>query len=175
MSSVLCSVFVGVSLDGFLARRNDGLDWLKPFEAEEHGYAQFFASVDALVIGRRTYDVVRGFDEWPYAGKRCLVLTHRPLESAHGEEPCTLPPADVVAHLDNGGAKRIYVDGGAVIRQFLDADLVDDLTISIVPVVLGDGLPLFAPGGRERALSLVESREYPSGLVRLRYRRARGS
>jgi dihydrofolate reductase len=167
-----CFVFVGMSLDGFLAGPGDDLGWLKPFEGEEHGYAEFFASVDTLVVGRRTYDVVRGFESWPYSGKRCVVLTHRPLKPLHGEEPSSEAPGPLVARLSSEGARTIYVDGGIVIRQFLAADLVDELTVSVVPMVVGNGVPLFAQGGRPHALSLIESRAYPSGLVRLRYRRA---
>ena len=169
MSRARCFVFVGVSLDGFLAGPGDELDWLKPFEGEEHGYAEFFASVDTLVVGRRTYDVVRDFEAWPYAGKRCVVLTHRPIQALHGEEVSAEAPEALIARLSAEGARNIYVDGGIVIRSFLAAGLVDEMTVTVVPMILGSGVPLFTQGGRTRALSLIESRAFPRGLVRLRY------
>src|SRR5574341_1149226 len=82
---VRVSVFVGVSIDGFIAREDGSLDYLKPFEGEDHGYEEFMRSVDALVVGRSTYETVLGFDAWPWEGKRVVVLTHRPIVAGHGE------------------------------------------------------------------------------------------
>jgi dihydrofolate reductase len=162
-------VFVGVSLDGFIARPDGALDWLAPFEGTEHGYRAFFESVDAVVVGRATYDVVLGFDAWPYAGKRVIVLTHRPPAPRHGEAFLAAAPAAVVARLAAEGVRRAYVDGGAVVSQFLAAGLVDDLTITVVPLVLGDGIRLFRAPLPERALHLAGVQAYPSGLAQLRY------
>ncbi len=162
------SVFIAASLDGYIARPDGGLDWLKAVErpGEDYGYAGFAATVDALVIGRRTYDTVLGFDAWPYPGKRVIVMTHRPLVARHGEEPFEGSPAELVRRLE--GVRRVYVDGGDVIRQFLAAGLIDDLTLSIIPVLLGDGVPLF--GGAAHGLRLEGTRSFDSGLVQLRYR-----
>lgn len=164
------SVFIATSLDGYIARPDGGLDWLKAVErpGEDYGYAGFAATVDALVIGRRTYDVVLGFDTWPYPGKRVIVMTHRPLAARHGEEAFAGEPAALVARLAAEGTRRVYVDGGDVIRQFLAAGLIDDLTLSIIPVLLGDGVPLF--GGVEHRLRLDDTRAFESGLVQLVYR-----
>jgi dihydrofolate reductase len=165
------AVFIATSLDGFIARPDGGLDWLKPFESEEHGYGAFSAVVDALVIGRGTYDTVLGFSEWPYAGKRVIVCTTRPARPTHGEELWSGAPRALAERLDRERVRRVYLDGGALIRSFLREDLVDELTLNIVPIILGAGLPLFASGLPELRLRLVEARSFPSGLVQLRYSR----
>jgi dihydrofolate reductase len=170
-----CSVFIATSVDGFIARGDGGLDWLSGFqeEGQDYGYARFAASVDAVVLGRATYDVVLGFGAWPYAGKRVAVMTHRPLEGRHGEEVFAGGAGELAAKLAAEGARRVYVDGGQVIRQFLAAGLIDDVTLSVIPVILGDGIRLFEGGGApEQWLALEGVEPYPSGLVQLRYRRA---
>lgn len=168
-----CSVFIATSLDGFIARPDGGLDWLSVVSSpgEDYGYAAFASTVDVLVTGRATYDVVSAFPEWPYAGKRVVVLTHRPAESRHGEEFFAGSVRELADTLAAQGVRRIYVDGGAVIRQFLDAGLLDDLTLSVIPIVLGDGIRLF-DRGREVGLALDGVQSFPSGLVQLRYRRS---
>jgi dihydrofolate reductase len=158
-----------MSLDGYIAGPNDDLSWLDRFD-EEHGYTEFFASIDALLIGRRTYDVVCGFPSWPYEGKRVHVMTHHPVAARHGERFVTGTPTELLAELSD--AQRIYLDGGAVVRQFLAAGLVDDLTISLIPTILGDGVRLFERGAPGPALELVGSQQFKAGLVQLRYRTA---
>ena len=166
------AVFIAVSLDGFIARADGSLDWLDPFHGEDHGYGPFFAGVDALVIGRGTYDTVLDFPEWPYGGKRVIVCTTRPASPRHGEELWSGPPGALAERLDREGVRRVYLDGGALIRSFLREGLVDEFTIDLVPLVLGSGRPLFAGGLPEIPLRLVDSRSYPSGLVQIRYRRS---
>jgi dihydrofolate reductase len=170
-----CSVYIATSLDGFIARPDGALDWLSVVkrDGEDYGYAKFAATVDTLVMGRATYDVVLGFGGWPYAGKRVIVLTHRPAPGRHGAELVDSSPAELAARLEREGARRVYVDGGAVIRQFLAADLIDDLTISVIPVVLGAGIPLFGPGTPEVPIALDGVEAFPSGLVQVRYRARR--
>lgn len=165
------AVFIATSLDGFIARTDGAIDWLDLVmrEGEDYGYQAFMDGVDALVVGRTTYDTVLGFPEWPYAGKRVVVLTTRPTAPRAGEAFFAGPPEALCARLGREGVRRVYVDGGKVIGQFLAAGLVDELTISIVPILLGSGIPLFASGGAERRLALVESRAFPSGLVQFRY------
>jgi dihydrofolate reductase len=163
------SVFIAMSLDGYIARASGDIDWLQivhPLDAS-HGYEDFFASCDALVVGRGTYDTVLGFAEYPYAGKRVFVMTHRPAEARHGATFVAGTVGDVVARI--GDAQRVYVDGGNVIRQFLAANLITDVTISIVPIVLGSGIRLFEGGEGEHRLRLQEHRAWSSGLVQLRY------
>jgi len=174
MSRPQCSVYIATSVDGFIARPDGGLDWLDrvQVEGEDYGYAEFFGSIDAIVFGRSTWEVARGFEPWPYAGRRCIVLTHRELDASHGEERHHGDLEPLLERLHGEGVRRVYVDGGQVIRHFLAGGLVDDLTLSIVPVLLGEGIPLFASGGPGLDLRLLESRAFPSGLVQLRYARA---
>ncbi len=170
MGRLRCSAFLATSLDGFIAREDGRVDWLGPFEKEEHGYQAFLDSVDVLVVGRNTYEVVLGMDDWPYAGKRCVVLSRRAAPSRHGEEFLAGSPAEVAASLARTGARRAYVDGGAVVSSFLAAGLLDDLTVSIVPVVLGRGIRLFQGDLDEIPLRLEGARSFPSGLVQATYR-----
>jgi dihydrofolate reductase len=165
------SAFVGVSVDGFLARRDGALDFL-PEEPEEHGFAEFFASSDVLVIGRGTYETVLGFPAWPYGQKPVHVLTSRELATppagAHvrAQRP---EPARVAAELVAAGFTHAYVDGGRTIQGFLRAGLLDRLVVTRVPVLIGEGLPLFGPTGRDVRLRHVATRSYPSGLVQSEY------
>ena len=167
------SVFVGVSIDGFLAREDGSYDFLKPFDGEEHGYAEFIRSVGALVVGRATYETVLGFDAWPWSGKRVVVLTHRPIEARQGETTHEGRLAPLVAGLAAEGVGRVYLDGGMAIRQGLNEDVVDDMTISTVPVTIGAGRPLFGGAPRTSAWSRGAVHEYQSGLVQVRYERTR--
>lgn len=169
MSRPTCSVFVGMSLDGFIAGPGGALDWLEPFEGEEHGYQAFFDAVDAVVIGRATYQVVLGFGSWPYGRKPVYVLTHRPAAPRHRVTFLAGAPEAVVARLAADGVRRAYVDGGAVVSQFLAAGLVDDLTLTLVPVVLGDGIRLFQAPLPTRPFRLAGAKTFPSGLVQVRY------
>lgn len=172
MPKARVSVFMGMSLDGFIAGPGGSLGWLEPFEksGEDYGHPSFFESVDGLVIGRNTYETVLGFGEWPYGRKRVVVLTHRPAAARHGEEFSAEEPAFLAERLAREGLRHLYVDGGAVARAFLRARLVDELTLSILPIVLGGGVRLFGDGEPGQALRLVESRSWPSGMVQLRYR-----
>jgi dihydrofolate reductase len=165
------AAFLGMSLDGFIAGPNDELDWLERGGGppEDHGYEPFFASVDALLIGRRTWEVVRDFSRWPYDEKPVAVLTHRPGEARHGERFLAGTPTAVLERLGAEGFRRVYVDGGQVVSQVLAAGLLDALTVSILPVVLGRGIRLFQETGRERWLSLAGSQVFSSGMVQLRY------
>jgi dihydrofolate reductase len=166
------SVFVGVSLDGFLARPDGAFDFLPPGGGEEHGYEEFFASVDALVIGRKTYETVRAFDAWPYGEKPVFVLSSRPLAPAPAGavvEHLSGAPADVVAGLEARGVRHAYVDGGITIQRFLAAGLVQRLVVTRVPVLIGEGIPLFGVMGRDIALRHVATRSYESGLVQSEY------
>jgi len=165
------AVFIAVSLDGYIARADGSIDFLAPFHDEEHGYGAFFAGVDALVIGRGTYDTVLGFPEWPYGGKRVIVATTRPVPASHGEEMWSGSPRELAGRLDREGVRRVYLDGGALVRGFLREDLVDEMAINVIPILLGSGRPLFSSGLPEMPLRLLDARSFPSGVVQLRYAR----
>ncbi len=170
--AVRFAVFIATSLDGFIARADGRIDFLDRYHGEDHGYGAFFAGVDAVVIGRGTYDTVVGFPEWPYGDKRLIVFTNRAADPRHGEELWSGPPRALAERLDREGVRRVYLDGGALIRSFLREGLVDELTIDVIPIVLGSGRPLFASGLPEIQLRHFESKSFPSGLVQIRYQRA---
>lgn len=175
---MMISVFVGTSLDGFIARPNGGLDWLPEGGGEPHGYPEFFATVDTLVIGRKTFETVLAFDAWPYGDKRVVVLSSRPLDlsSAGGGavQQMAGPPAEIVSRLAAAGARHLYVDGGITIQRFLQAGLIQRLIVTRVPVLIGEGIPLFGSLPHDIRLRHVATRSYPSGLVQSEYAVAAG-
>lgn len=166
------SVFVGTSVDGFLARPDGALDFLPSGGGESHGYDEFMASVDALVIGRKTYETVLGFGGWVYGTKPVFVLSSRPLAPAPPGavvEHMAGEPAEIVARLVARGLQHVYLDGGLTIQRFLRAGLVQRIIITRVPVLIGAGIPLFGPLDRDRVLRHVGTRQFPSGLVQSEY------
>jgi len=170
---MLTSVFIGTSVDGFIARSNDALDFLPAGGGEPHGYSEFIATVDVLVIGRRTYEIVRAFPEWPYGDKRVVVLSTRPLDfsAVHGGvvEQMSGSPADIVAKLTARGFQHAYVDGGITIQQFLRDRLIQRMTITRVPILIGEGIPLFGAILKDIHLKHLATHHYPSGLVKTEY------
>lgn len=168
------SVFIGASVDGFIARADGGLDWLPEGGGEPHGYDEFMASVDALVIGRNTFDIVLGFDPWPYGDKRVVVLASNPIDFSGVKggvvEQMAGTPAAIVARVAASGAHHLYVDGGITIQRFLAAGLIDRLIITRVPVLIGEGIPLFGALPHDVRLDHVATRSFPSGLVQSEYR-----
>jgi dihydrofolate reductase len=169
---VRASVFIGTSLDGFIARANGDFDFLSPSGDEPHGYHEFMATVDVLVIGRKTFETVLAFDAWPYGEKPVVVLSSRPLEPTPAGaivERMSGSPAEIVSQLEARGIEHIYVDGGITIQRFLRAGLIDRLIISRVPVLIGAGIPLFGALDRDIVLTHVATRQYASGLVQSEY------
>ena len=170
-------IFLAMSLDGFIAGPGDDLSWLpEPNEGDEgepvdHGFDAFMATVGALLMGRRSYEVVKTLGGWYYGETPVLVATSRPLGDpiAPTVSAVSGSPRELLAKArEVAGERHVYVDGGALIRSFLDEGLIDEMTITLIPVILGAGIPLFA-GVRERhKLKLVETRT--QGLVQLRYR-----
>ena len=167
------SIFIGTSLDGFIARPNDDLDWLPAGGGEPHGYDEFMASVDALVIGRKTFEKVLTFGDWPYGDKRVVVLSSRPvdLSVARGGrvEQMSGTPAEIVSQLAASGAHHLYIDGGITIQRFLRAGLIQRLIITRVPVLIGEGIPLFGSLPHDVRLQHISTRHFPSGLVQSEY------
>ncbi len=167
------SVFVGTSVDGFIARANHDLDFLPEGGGEPHGYDEFIAGVDAIVIGRKSFEKVLTLGPWVYGKKRVVVLSSRPvdLSAAVGGvvEQMAGPPAEIVSRLAASGARNLYIDGGITIQGFLRAGLIQRLIITRVPVLIGDGIPLFGALPRDIRLRHVATRHYPSGLVQSEY------
>ena len=166
---MMVTVFVGASVDGFIARANGDLDFLPADGGEPHGYNELIASVDAIVIGRKTFEKVLTFDAWPYGDKRVVVLSSRPLDLSAAKggvvEQMAGPPAEIVSQLAANGAHHLYVDGGITIQEFLRAGLVQRLVITRVPVLIGEGIPLFGVLPGDIRLRHVGTQHYPSGLV----------
>ncbi|HET7441853.1 MAG TPA: dihydrofolate reductase family protein [Terriglobales bacterium] len=166
------SVFIGTSLDGFIARHNGEFDFLPEAGGEPHGYDEFIAGVDTIVIGRKTFETVLGFKSWPYGKKRVVVLSSRPLDLGRVQgkvEQMSGPPAEIVAQLAASGARHAYIDGGVTIQNFLRAGLIQRLIITRVPVLIGEGIPLFGPLEQDIRLRHVGTKQYKSGLVTSEY------
>ena len=175
MQQVHVSVFLGISIDGCIAGEEGDLSWLAelaPDSPEATGYTALMEQVDTLLIGRTTYDAVLGFEPWPYAGKRVVVLSHRDFTPRHGEQRREGNLKAVLAQLAEEGCRHVYLDGGAVIRAGLREGVVDSLTLSMLPVVLGKGVRLFDGDLPRSDWQLAETRCLPSGVVQLRYGRS---
>ena len=168
------SVFCGVSVDGFLARPNHALDFLHTGEQEPHGFEEFYSSVDVVVIGRKTFEVVLTFGKWFYGKKPVVVLSSHPLDfsSVKGGvvEQMSGKPAEIATQLKARDFKHAYIDGGMTIQRFLAAGLIDRLVITRVPVLIGEGIPLFGPVPHDISLQHVATRCYNGGLVQSEYK-----
>jgi dihydrofolate reductase len=164
-------VFIACSLDGFIAGRDNDLSWLpEPEAAEDYGYQELLAQTSAILMGRATYDVAAGFADWPYAEMPVFVATRQPLDPiVPTVRPIRGTPSELLSIISASIDGGVYLDGGSLIRSFLDDDLIDELTLTIVDVILGAGIPLFAGVTRRHRLMLVNSIAYPNGLVQLRY------
>ena len=163
-----------MSLDGFLARPDDTFDFLHAGEQEPHGFNEFLASVDVVVIGRRTFEVVLNLGHLALYGKKPMaVLSSRLLNfsSVKGGlvEQMSGEPTEIVKQLKSHGFKHAYIDGGLTIQRFLAAGLIDRLVITRVPVLIGAGIPLFGPLSRDISLRHVATRSYNGGLVQSEY------
>jgi dihydrofolate reductase len=171
---VRASVFIATSIDGYIARTNGGLDWLPADGGEPHGYDEFMATVDAVVIGRKTLETVLTYQVWPYEKKLVVALssTMSGVKVPNGAvcELMSGTPHEIVARLEGRGLKHIYVDGGKTIQGFLKAGLIQQLTITRVPVLLGAGIPLFGVLPHDIRLEHLATHSYSSGLVKSEYR-----
>ena len=170
-------VYIATSLDGLIAGEGDDLSWLPapPEDGGDFGFGAFLSGIGALLMGRRTFDVVVGFPgPWPFGERPVFVATHRALPPVAG--PVRAVSGDigamVAAAKAAAGGLDVYIDGGALIRQALDAELVDAMTLTTVPVVLGAGLPLFGGGGPRRAWRPIGDEALPGGLLKRRFVRA---
>ena len=166
-----CVAYIAASLDGFIATADGSVSWLEAFQETDYGYGEFFAGISTLVMGRATYDQVLAFGPWPYAGKRCLVLSRRGIANPPpGVEAWRGDAASLAAHLAALEGRVWVVGGGRLIAGLLAEGAITELDIFTMPVLLGRGIPLFA-GGHPPALSLtlLETRAWPNGVVRLRY------
>ena len=172
------NVYIGTSLDGFIARTDGGIDWLMKFADADaiESYNEFMADIDVIVIGRGTFETVLGFPSWPY-DKPVFVLSSsvKKLPDSLSEKATitSLEPPDLLRHLSDQDFKAAYIDGGKVIQSFLAADLIDTLIIATIPVLIGSGIPLFGSLDTDINFEHVRTSTYPNGLVRSYYKRKR--
>ena len=172
------NVYIGTSLDGFIARTDGDIGWLMKFAdtGAIEAYNEFIADIDVMVIGRGTFETVLGFPSWPY-DKPVFVLSRTMKEVPdHLREKATittLEPAELLLQLSGQGFNGAYIDGGKVIQSFLAADLIDSLIIATIPVLIGSGIPLFGSLDTDINFEHVRTSTYPNGLVRSYYKRTR--
>ena len=171
-------LYIAASIDGYIAREDGAVDWLDVVagEGEDYGYGAFYETVDALIMGSNTYEEVLLLSpgEWSYAGKLSYVLSRRDLTTDNAEIVITADSVeDVVAQLKGDGMETIWLlGGGALTASMLAQDLIDEMILSIIPLTLGTGLPLFPRQGQgERKFELLETKGYGSGVVQVHYRR----
>lgn len=169
------SYFVACSLDGFIARMDDSFDWL--FTDDDYGFAEFYRSVDCVVMGRKTFDASLGFVEYPYPGRRAYVFSRRDGESPIAEAQfVSEDPARFVKKLKQEPGGRIWVvGGGAIAAALLQAGLVDEMVLTIHAITLGQGVPLFERHGVETRWGVFSTRTYQNGLVQVTYRKRVGA
>jgi dihydrofolate reductase len=171
--SIKVSVYIATSLDGFIARKNGGIDWLTGGESgEDYGYAEFMSDIDHIVMGRNSFEKVLTFGGWPYE-KKVIVLTSRdltiPPELTEKVEALHLSPRELLQALSIRQSRHIYLDGGVTIQRFLREELVDEMTITTIPVLLGEGLPLFGALHQDIHLKLLNSIAFQNGFVQNKY------
>ena len=181
------SVYIATSLDGFIARENGDLDWLSGGDnggagedegdsggpGEDYGFHEFLSSIDTLVMGRKTFELVVASGQWPYGRKQVVVLSSNPVKIPsyliETVDTQSFSPTELVKRLSESGAKHLYVDGGNTIQGFLNAGLIQHIIITRVPVLIGRGIPLFGSVNRDIMLQHLETRSFPNGFVQSKY------
>lgn len=175
------SVFIATSLDGYIARKDGSIDWLLALENpanDDYGYGDFIKTVDAIVMGRSTFETVLTFPTWPYDKKVFVLSTSlkRVPDNLTGKaEVLSAPPKALLDELSRKGYSHLYVDGGKTIQRFLNEDLIDEMTVTKIPVLLGDGIHLFGRLDRDIHFDHIETKVYPNGLVKSHYTRKEAS
>ena len=175
---VKVSVYVGISLDGFIARSDGAVDWLDEANkavpaGEDCGFQAFMDSVDTLVMGRKTFEQVLSFGQWPYGETPVVVLSRNaisfppnlPNTVTHSSES----PRDLLERFSSEGVKHVYVDGGNTIQRFFSAGLIDQITVTVIPVILGGGIPLFGPLDKDINLTHLRTTAFDFGFVQSTY------
>ena len=172
------TVYVGTSLDGFIARKDGDIDWLVKYQNKEvhDSYNEFISSIDAIVIGRGTFEKVSSFPEWPYEKKVFVLSTSlKQIPGTLNEKAIliAMKPAELMNYLSDKGFSNIYIDGGKVIQSFLREDLIDELIITRVPELIGTGIPLFGYLDNDLRFEHIKTNIYSDGLVKSQYKRKR--
>lgn len=177
MGSTIWHCHIAVSLDGKIARPDGSVeDWLAAdYPAEDFGFDSFLAGVDAILMGRGTYDAIRGFGDWPYPGKPTVVLTRRPFDDPPpaGVEARSGDPAAVAAEFESRRYRRVWIEGGGqLLRSMIAIGKLDIIEMAVIPVILGEGIPLFPRGTGELPLRLLRCETKAKGALHLVYERA---
>ncbi|MGD9897892.1 MAG: dihydrofolate reductase family protein [Calditrichaceae bacterium] len=175
---VKCSVYIATSIDGYIAKPDGGIEWLdnpeySGVELKGLDYDDFIATVDAIVMGRNSYEKVRTFGFWPYEKIPVIILTNRqmviPKELTGKIRVENQAPKQLVSILGEEGYKHLYIDGGITIQGFLRAGLIDEITITRIPILLGSGIPLFGELEKEIPMRLISVSGSDNGFVQVRY------
>jgi dihydrofolate reductase len=173
MSKII--LYIASSLDGFMAGRNGDISWLDPYqvEGEDYGYSEFLKTIDIIVMGSKTYEQVLNFGSWPYEGFKTYVMTKRQLEPVDKAQ-VKFYSGDLdsfVHNIKRESHKNVWLVGGASLAQsFLERGFIDEMIISIIPVILGDGIPLFGRTQKDFRLELLKSGSYNNSIVQLHYK-----
>ena len=169
-------VFIATSLDGYIAKLDGGIDWLisRDNADEDHGFNDFIKEMDGIIMGRGTFETLLGFDPWPYTVpvavlSKTLTAKDLPINFKAKIRILNSSPAEAIETLANEGWRKVYVDGGLTIQSFLREKLISDMVITTVPVLLGEGRPLFGPTNAEISLTHSSTKAFPSGLVQSKY------
>jgi dihydrofolate reductase len=172
------SIYIGTSLDGFIARKDGNIEWLVKFENEEvsNGFKRFIGKIDAIVMGRNTFETVLGFPDWPYDIPVVVLSTtlkQIPADLEGKVEILSLGPKDVLNYLSRKGHSAVYIDGGHVIQSFLREDCIDEMIITKVPVLIGSGISLFGYLENDLQFEHINTKKYSNGLITSHYKRKR--
>lgn len=170
-------VFIAMSIDGYIATKDGDISWLESIsnpDKSDFGYARFMERIDAIVMGRQTFEKVMSFDVWPYT-KKVFVLSSTlnavPQKLLGKVEIINKRPIELVKHLSDLGMSDLYIDGGKTIQSFLKLELIDEMIISTIPIVLGEGIPLFAKQDHAIQFKHIETTAFNGGLVQTCYRK----
>lgn len=168
-------LFIACSIDGYIAREDGNLDWLSIVEkeGEDYGYDDFIADIDTVIVGRKTYEKVLSMvDEFPHSNKNCFIITRTKKGSMGSIHFYNDSPASLIEKLQQEEGRDIFVDGGSeIIQILLEADLIDEITISMIPIMIGNGIPLFRPGIFNALYNLEQVKSFDTGLMQMRYTR----
>lgn len=172
------NVFIATSIDGYIADKNDGLDWLQFVpnpDQDDMGYTEFTKGIDALVMGRTTFETILGFDvDWPYA-KPVFVLSNKleEIPASHKDKASLVKGTltEILEEIHSKGYQRLYIDGGTTIRSFLKEDLIDEMVITRIPILLGGGTPLFTELPSELKFELMDSKTFLNQITQSHYKR----
>jgi dihydrofolate reductase len=171
------SIYIATSVDGFIARPNGDIDWLfcagKAEESTDFGYMEFASSVDAMIMGRITFEKALSFGDWPYGEKRVVVLTKTlnelPSRLPDAVEISALSPKAILARLEADGVTHAYVDGGKTIQSFFRDGLIDEMIVTRIPILIGEGIPLFGALERDIRLNHIFTKSFSNGLTQTKY------